>query len=120
MMLTQNSLLLPFANFLRTPGFYGPQIDAQIMIRQSDLSGDPAFLFSFKSLRILSALYSDKKGIAHSLAAKLDAAEDAEERGNLSEKAEELKAFANEVNAQMGKAFTPNEAVVLLTLARTL
>jgi prepilin-type N-terminal cleavage/methylation domain-containing protein len=116
----QNSLLLPFAGFLRTPGFYGPRIDAQILIRPSDLSGHPAFLFSYKSLRILSAFYSDKKGIAHALAAKLDAAEDAEERGNLSEKAEELRAFANQVNAQTGKAFTPDQAQVLLTLVRTL
>jgi type II secretory pathway pseudopilin PulG len=116
----QNQFILPFASFLRTPGFYGPQIDAQIRIRQSDLSGDPAFLFSYESLRILSAFYSDKEGIAHALAAKLDAAEASEERGNSSAKAAELKAFANQVNAQTGKALTPNQALVLLTLARTL
>jgi prepilin-type N-terminal cleavage/methylation domain-containing protein len=116
----QNSLILPFAGFLRTPGFYGPQIDAQILIRQSDLSGDPAFLFSYESLRILSAFYSNKEGIAHALAAKLDAAEASEERGNSSAKAGELRAFASQVNAQTGKAFTPDQAQVLLTLARTL
>jgi prepilin-type N-terminal cleavage/methylation domain-containing protein len=116
----QNQFILPFASFLRTPGFYGPQIDAQIMIRQSDLAGDPAFLFSYESLRVLSAFYSNNEGIAHALAAKLDAAEASEERGNSSAKAGELKAFANQVNAQTGKAFTPNQALVLLTLARTL
>jgi prepilin-type N-terminal cleavage/methylation domain-containing protein len=116
----QNEFILPFASFLRTPGFYGPQIDAQIRIRPEDLSGNPGFLFSYESLRILSAYYSSKDGIAHALAAKLDAAEASEERGDLNAKAGELKAFANQVNAQTGKAFTSNQALVLLTLARTL
>jgi hypothetical protein len=31
-----------------------------------------------------------------------------------------MQAFANEVSAQAGKALTLNQAVVLLTLARTL
>jgi hypothetical protein len=48
------------------------------------------------------------------------AVEDSKERENPSAKAGELKAFANQVSAQTGKAFTPNQAQVLLTLARTL
>ncbi|HMG32597.1 MAG TPA: hypothetical protein VKM94_01565 [Blastocatellia bacterium] len=69
---------------------------------------------------MLSQFYSAKKGIAHGLVAKLDAAEAAEKRGDLSTKAEALEAFANEVRAQTWKALTPNQALVLVTLSRTL
>ncbi len=118
--LVGNPLLMPFASFLRTPGSFGPEIDAQIRITRADLTGDPLFLFSYDSVRALAEFYSSNPGVAHGLTAKLDAAQAAEQRGNLSAKAGELKAFANQVNAQTGKALTPNQAEVLLTLARTL
>ena len=118
--LLKNSFVAPFAGFLRTPGFFGPQIDSQIEVRRGDLAGDPAFLFSYESLRILTGFYSNKRGVAHALIAKLDAAEAAEARGDLRAKAGELKAFANQVSAQTGKALTPDQAEVLLTLVRTL
>ena len=69
---------------------------------------------------MLVAFYSTNRGIAHALIVKLDAAEDAEERGNLSAEAGALGAFANQVNAQSGKALTPKQAQVLLTLVQTL
>jgi prepilin-type N-terminal cleavage/methylation domain-containing protein len=116
----QNPYIAPFAGFLKTPGFFGPEIDAQIALTRADLSGDPAFLFSYDSLESLTDFYSTKRGVVHSLVAKLEAAEEAEARGNLSAKAGELKAFANEVRAQAGKAFTMDQAQVLLTLVRTL
>jgi prepilin-type N-terminal cleavage/methylation domain-containing protein len=116
----QNPSISPFASFLRTPGFYGPQIDAQIAVTKNDLAGDPAFLFFYDSLRALCEFYSTKEGIAHALSAKLDAAEAAERRGEIEAKEGALGAFANQVRAQTGKALTPNQAVVLLTLARTL
>ena len=118
--LLKNPYVAPFAAFLTTPGFYGPQIDAQIAVGRGDLPGDPAFLFSYESLRILTGFYSNKRGVAHALMAKLDAAEASEGRGDLQAKAGELRAFANQVKAQTGKAFRPNEATVLLTLVRTL
>jgi len=116
----RNPICSPFAGFLRTPGFFGPEVDARIALTKTDLTGDPSFLFSYDSLRMLSQFYSAKKGIAHGLVAKLDAAEAAEKRGDLSAKAEALEAFANEVRAQTWKALTPNQALVLVTLSRTL
>jgi prepilin-type N-terminal cleavage/methylation domain-containing protein len=116
----KNPLVAPFGGFLRTPGYYGPQVDAQIAVGRGDLPGDPAFLFSYESLRILTDFYCNKRGVAHGLIAKLDAAQASEARGDLRAKAGELGAFANQVRAQEGKALTPNQALVLRTLARTL
>src|SRR5512143_573278 len=116
----QNQFIAPFADFLRTPGFFGPEIDAQIEIRRGDLVGDPAFLFSYESLRILSAFYVKNHGIAHALIVKLDAAEAAEARGDLRAKAGELRAFSNQLSAQSGKALPAVQAQALVTLAQTL
>jgi hypothetical protein len=58
--------------------------------------------------------------VAHALQAKLDAAEAAETRGNGHAKGGALGAFMNQVRAQSGKALTPAQANVLLTLAKTL
>ena len=116
----QNPYIAPFAPFLKTPGFFGPEVDAQISVTRGDLSGDPAFLFSYDSLETLVDYYSNKRGVAHALIAKLEAAEASEMRGNVHSKAGQLKAFENEVKAQTGKAFAPGEAQVLLTLAGTL
>jgi prepilin-type N-terminal cleavage/methylation domain-containing protein len=118
--LLRNPLIAPFANFLKTFGPFGPEIDAEIVIHRSDLTGNPLFLFSYDSLRLLSGFYSDKAGIAQALSAKLDAAEAAESRGDLGAKAGALGAFEHQVHAQTGKALTPDQANVLLTLVRTL
>ena len=95
-------------------------LDAQIVITPSDLSGTPLFLFSYDSLRLLAGFYSSKEGVAQSLSAKLDAGQAAEPRGNLHAKAGALGAFEHEVRAQTGKALTPEQADVLLTLVQTL
>ena len=116
----QNPFIAPFADFLKTPGFFGPEIDRQIEIRRTDLTGDPKFLFSYESLRILSAFYVKNHGIAHALIVKLDAAEAAEARGDLHAKAGELKAFGNLVRAQSDKALPAVQAQALVTLAQTL
>jgi prepilin-type N-terminal cleavage/methylation domain-containing protein len=116
----QNQFIAPFAGFLKTPGFFGPEIDAQIELRRGDLSGDPAFLFSYDSLRILSAFYVRNHGIAHALIVKLNAAEAAEARGDQHAKAGELKAFANLAKAQSDKALPAVQAQALVTLVRTL
>ena len=116
----QNPFIAPFAGVLRTPGAFGPGIDAQIALTRGDLSGDPAFLFSYASLETLVDFYGSNRGVAHSLIAKLEAGRRAEERNDTPAKSGALRAFANEVRAQTGKAFTPKQAQVLLTLVRTL
>jgi prepilin-type N-terminal cleavage/methylation domain-containing protein len=116
----ENPYVAPFASLLKTPGTFGPQIDERIALTHADLSGDPAFLFSYDSLEALTGFYSDKRAIAHSLDVKLEAARDAEARGDAAAKAGALRAFANEVRAQTGKALAPGHALVLQTLARTL
>ncbi len=118
--LLQNPIIAPFSPFLVDTGFYGPELDSQIVITRSDLTGSPLFLFSYESLRILAGAYGDKPGIAHSLSVKLDAAEAAERRGNLQAKAGALGAFENEVRAKTGKGLTAAQARVLLTLVKTL
>jgi len=118
--LLQNPLIAPFAPFLKTPGFFGPEIDAELVITRCDLAGNPALLFSFDSLRTLTAFYSTKRGVTFALEATLDAAEAAERHGDSFVKTRVLEAFENEVAAQSGKAFTPAQAQVLAALGRTL
>ena len=118
--LLQNQIIAPFALFLKSPGIFGPELDAQIVITPSDLSGSPLFLFSYDSLKLLAGFYSSKEGVGQSLSAKLDAAQAAEARGNLHAKSGALGAFEHEVRAQTGKALTPEQADVLLTLVQTL
>jgi prepilin-type N-terminal cleavage/methylation domain-containing protein len=118
--LLQNPVVAPFAPFLETPGIFGSEIDAQIVVHRGDLKGNPLLLFSYRSVRTLTFFYSTKHGVAHSLAEKLEEAEEAERRGNLNAKARELRAFEHELRAQTGKAFTPGQAQVLLTLVQTL
>jgi len=118
--LLHNEVIAPFAPFLTTPGFFGPEIDAGIQIQKSDLTGSPLVLFSYDSVRLLAGFYSSKAGVAQSLSAKLDAAENADQRGNVRAKAGALGAFENELRAQSGKAFSASQVHVLITLERTL
>jgi prepilin-type N-terminal cleavage/methylation domain-containing protein len=116
----QNEIIAPFAPFLKSQGIFGEELDRQIMVTVSDLNRSPLFLFSYESLRLLCGFYSSKEGVAQALSAKLDAAEAADARGNLHAKAGALGAFEHEVRAQTGKALTPQQAEVLLTLVQTL
>jgi prepilin-type N-terminal cleavage/methylation domain-containing protein len=118
--LLQNPLVAPFASFLKTPGSFGPEIDAQIVIHRSDLEGDPLYLFSYRSVERLVRHYSSRRGVTVSLEVKLVLADEAERRGHLQVKRALLEAFDHELRAQTGKSFTPEEAKVLRTLARTL
>jgi prepilin-type N-terminal cleavage/methylation domain-containing protein len=118
--LLHNPYVAPFSPFLTTPGLFGPDIDATIQIQKSDLTGSPLVLFSYDSVRLLAGFYSNKPGVAQSLSAKLDAAENADQRGNVRAKAGALGAFENELRAQTGKAFSASQAHVLITLERTL
>ena len=118
--LLQNQYVAPFSPFLTTPGLFGQDIDAKIQIQRSDLTGSPLVLFSYDSVRLLAGFYSKKPGVAQSLSAKLDAAENADQRGNLRAKAGALGAFENELRAQSGKAFSASQVHVLITLERTL
>jgi hypothetical protein len=68
---------------------------------------------TYDSLCNLTARFSSQAGAPQSLCQKLRGAQDAEARGNLSAKAGKLDAYANEIKAQSGKAFTPDEADVL-------
>jgi hypothetical protein len=54
------------------------------------------------------------------MCAKLDAAADAEQRGNHAAKHGALHAYRNQVTAQSDKALTARRATTLITFARTL
>lgn len=75
---------------------------------------------SFDSLANLIKQLVAKEGIANSLLAKLDSAKAAGERGNLKAKQNGLEAFAHEVDAQSGKAFTAEVGALLKRLAQGL
>lgn len=84
--------------------------------------GSTTFTVSVTELSLcnLTQELSSDCGIANSLCAKLDAAEAADERGNLHARAGQLDAFVNEVQAQTGKAFTAEEAEILIALGGAL
>jgi hypothetical protein len=84
------------------------------------LPGDPAYLFSYDALRVLCSIYSDDDGVADGLIAKLDAAENSEDRGNLNAKRGQIKAFQNQVSAQAGKALSGDHARALMALSKAL
>jgi hypothetical protein len=75
---------------------------------------------TFESLCALTRTYATRPGIGDSLCAKLDSAAAALDRGNLRTAQNILRAFANEVEAQRGKAFTPGQADTLIALVGSL
>lgn len=88
-------------------------------IQLKDLAGDPAQLFTIKTLRTLTIEAVAHPGVLPSLLAKLEAAEAAEGRGNERAKAGSLRAYANELAAQSGKKIQPISAHILQNLSTT-
>ena len=89
-------------------------------VQIQDLTGNPAQLFTFDTVRSLTIGAVAHRGVLHSLLVKLDHAEAAAIRGNERAKAGHLRAFGNELAAQSGKKIDPNDARVLQNLAMTL
>jgi prepilin-type N-terminal cleavage/methylation domain-containing protein len=117
--LEKSPLTAPFASYFQTGGPFGDEIDARIEFLPGDLTGDPAFLFSYDAMRQLSQFFATKPGTAKSLIAKLNAAEAAEKRGNLQAEAGQLNAFRSELRAQAGKGIPTDQAHVLTVLSLT-
>ncbi len=72
---------------------------------------------TFKSLEGLVAYFCTDSAVTNGLIDKLDAAADAK---SPSARGRQLDAFVNQVNARSGKALTPDQAQVLITLAAAL
>jgi len=99
----------------------GPDVKMETGAELSDLEGDAtAQYFSYDGLCVLTRSYVNKTGIANSMCAKLDAAEDAEQRGDLAAKRGALHAYRNQVTAQSDQALAARRATTLITIARTL
>jgi type II secretory pathway pseudopilin PulG len=89
-------------------------------IDPTDLQGDSGYLFSYEGLRVLSTYYCTDPAVGRSLAAKLDAAEAAEEHGQINAKKTQIKNFLNQVRVHTGSALTNDQARTLRALAETL
>lgn len=74
----------------------------------------------YDTVSALIQQFVTNRGIAKSLTGKLDKAQDAALRGNLSAKTGIIGAFINEVEAQTGKALTAEQAATLIRLALAL
>jgi hypothetical protein len=72
------------------------------------------------SLCSLTRDFTGDAQVAHSLCAKLDAANDADARGTSAAKAGILEAYRDELAAQAGKALTSEDAQILSDLSRAL
>jgi type II secretory pathway pseudopilin PulG len=88
----------------------------------ADVSGIPLTIdvFNYPGLCKMTEVYETNPRIAHSLCAKLSAAEEAEERGDTEAQVEALDAFVHEARAQVDKTLTQRQADVLTTLAKPL
>ena len=88
----------------------------------ADVSGTPLTIdvFNYPGLCSMTEVYVTNPDIAHSLCAKLSAAQEAEERGDVHAKAGALDAYCNELEAQVDNTLTQHQANVLMTLAKTL
>jgi len=86
------------------------------------ISGAPIIpnMVSYPGICQMTGIYETNTDIAHSLCAKLSAAQDAEERGDTHAKAGALGAYSHELEAQVDKTLTQHQVRVLMTLARTL
>ena len=78
------------------------------------VSGDAS---AYTLLEGLVTLFTGDAGVANGLNAKLDAAAHAP---NDNARAGQIGAFVHQVNAQIGKALTPQEAAILIGLAESL
>jgi prepilin-type N-terminal cleavage/methylation domain-containing protein len=117
--LVDSGYTAPFADLLQF-GAVDENIDAIPPINLADLNGDPAFLFSYESVRMLITLYSNNHELTERLTDALDDAEAAERNGNLEDKGERLRHVARQITAHTGKAVTPTQARTLMALLRTL
>jgi hypothetical protein len=72
------------------------------------------------SLCSLTRQFVGNDGIAKALCAKLDAAQASIARGDAKSKAGQIGAYVNQVQAQSGKALTPDQAAILTRLAKAL
>jgi hypothetical protein len=91
-----------------------PPIDPSQLTWQQELN-----LFSYPGLSHLTSLLVGNPGIAHSLTAKLDAAESAEARGNAQARNGALDAYRQALAAQAGKAISAPDAQTLSVLSMT-
>jgi len=91
-----------------------PPIDPSQLAWQEELN-----LFSYPGLSHLTSLLVGNPGIAHSLTAKLDAAESAEARGNAQARNGALNAYRQALAAQAGKAISAPDAQTLTVLSMT-
>jgi len=85
-----------------------------------DVSRTFAVNITYERLGDLVKQSFTNQGIVNSLLAKLDNAQKAEARGNANAKAGMISAFINEVEAQIGKAISAENAAILISLARAL
>jgi len=91
-------------------------------VRLAEISGVPLTIdvFDYSGLCKMTEVYETNPHIAHSLCAKLSAAEEAAERGDPQAKIGALDAYRNEVEAQTDKTLTLHQAGVLATLEKVL
>lgn len=87
--------------------------------KHPDPPAKPVTLFSFETLRTLTAQFAAPRSVG-SLVAKLNAAEASESRGNTKSKAGQIQAFIREVNAQTGKSIVAADAKLLIQFAMAL
>ena len=83
-------------------------------------SSSYTILVTYASLCALVERFVTEAGVHQSLCTKLKNAQAAEARGELTAKANILKAFINEVSAQTGKSIPQDKAAVLTRLAQAL
>lgn len=108
-------IFIAFVTFFWSVPF---QVDAAASTSLSSLQ-PAAKEMAYGNLRNLVTKYVDKPGIAKSLLAKLNVAEEARLKGNANARTRIIGAFINEVEAQTGKAVSLEHARLLIGAVRS-
>jgi hypothetical protein len=86
----------------------------------AEVNAKPEGIFTYENVGGLARVYSTKDGIDRALAAKLRAAQTADEAGDYETRNAALEDFRSQLEAQLGKTLTAQQAETLEILSRVL
>ncbi|MFN8472230.1 MAG: hypothetical protein U0822_08580 [Anaerolineae bacterium] len=75
---------------------------------------------TYDGLAVLTSRFVTNAGVAHGLNAKLSAAQDSATRGNITARNNQLNAYINDLQGQIGKTISSTQADILIRLVRAL
>lgn len=91
-----------------------------ISVSLSGLQGNPGEILDFDGLCSLTQMYVTEQGAANQLCAKLIAAKNAAQHGNVEDRDRFLTAYINDVEAQIHRTVTKRKGITMIMIVKTL